>query len=83
MALSDYNLNDKQRETCAVLNMRNVVAKISKQQDVPYAEALLLFTESPVYDTLFDFETGIWRESPEYLLDLWNEQQNNNNPCLS
>ncbi len=83
MALSDYNLNDKQRETCAVLNMRNVVAKISKQQDVPYEEALLLFTESPVYDTLFDFETGIWRESPEYLLDLWNEQQNNNNPCLS
>ena len=73
MAISAYELSDKQRENCAVLNMRDAVAKISRQQDVPYDEALLLFTNSPVYNALFDFETGIWRESSEYLLALWND----------
>ncbi len=75
MATSDYELSDKERETCAVLNMRDAVAKISHQHDIPYEEALLLFTGSPVYDALFDFETGVWRESPEYLLALWNDVQ--------
>ncbi len=75
MATSACELSDKQRETCAVLNMRDAVAKISHQQDIPYEEALLLFTGSPVYDALFDFGTGVWRESPEYLLDLWNDAQ--------
>lgn len=75
MATSAYELSDKERETCAVLNMRDAVKKISHQQDIPYEEALLLFTGSPVYDALFDFETGVWRESPEYLLALWNDVQ--------
>lgn len=78
MAASAYELSDKERETCAVLNMRNAVKKISYQQDIPYEEALLLFTGSPVYDCLFDFETGVWRESPEYLLALWNDVQSGN-----
>lgn len=75
MATLSYELSDKQRENCAVLNMRDAVAKISHQQDIPYEEALLLFTDSPVYNALFDFETGVWRESPEYLLALWNDIQ--------
>lgn len=78
MATSAYELSDKQRETCAVLNMRNTVAKIANQQDITYEEALLRFTDSPVYDALFDFETGVWRESPEYLLALWNDTQSEN-----
>lgn len=76
MAILPYEFDDTQRETCAVLNMRDAVAKISHQQDIPYDEALLLFTDSPVYNALFDFETGVWRESPEYLLALWNDMQN-------
>lgn len=73
MAISAYELSDKQRENCAVLNMRDTVAKISRHQEISYDEALLLFINSPVYNALFDFETGVWRESPEYLLALWND----------
>lgn len=75
MATLTYELSDKQRENCAVLNMRDAVAKIAYQQDIPYDEALLLFTDSPVYNVLFDFKTGVWKESPEYLLALWNDIQ--------
>ena len=45
MATLTYELSDKQRENCAVLNMRDAVAKIAYQQDIPYDEALLLFTD--------------------------------------
>ncbi len=27
---------------------------------------------------IFDFETGVWRESPEYLLALWNDTRSEN-----
>ena len=36
-----------------------------------YEEALLCFTSSKVYEALFDYATGIWRESPDYLLNLY------------
>ena len=75
MAILPYEFDDTQRETCAVLNMRDAVAKLSEQQNIPYEDALMLFTDSVVYNALFDFETGVWRESPEYLLSLWNNIQ--------
>ena len=36
-----------------------------------YEEALLCFTSSKVYEALFDYATGIWLESPDYLLNLY------------
>ena len=39
--------------------------------DRRYEEALLCFTSSKVYEALFDYATGIWRESPDYLLNLY------------
>lgn len=75
METSAYELNDKQREACAVITMRDTVAKISAQEDIAYEEALLRFAESPVYDVLFDFDTGVWKEGPEYILSLWEKVQ--------
>ncbi len=68
MATSACDLSDKQRETCAVLNMRDAVAKISNQQDIPYEEALLLFTGSPVYDALFDLEPAFGEKARNIFL---------------
>lgn len=38
---------------------------------IPYEEALLRFTSSRVYNALFDYSTEIWKESSDYLLDLY------------
>lgn len=32
---------------------------------------LLCFANSKVYGALFDYDTGIWKESPDYLLSLY------------
>ncbi len=73
MVTSNANVTIAQKETCAVISMRDAVALLAQEKHIPYEDALLLFAGSRIYDALFDFDTGIWKESPEYLLDLYNK----------
>ncbi|MDO5424195.1 MAG: hypothetical protein Q4F41_10750 [Eubacteriales bacterium] len=77
MERSNYEATDKQKETCAVITMRDMVAKLAVREKIPYEEAMLRFTESRIYEALFDFETGIWKESSDYLLDLYDRYGTN------
>ena len=36
----------------------------------------IYFMSSNIYEALFDFDTGIWKESSEYLLDLYDRFSN-------
>lgn len=69
----NYNAEKRKKEARAVITMRNMVRNLAAHEKVSYKEALFLFTSSNVYDSLFNFDTGIWKESPEYLLDLYNQ----------
>ena len=71
METSNYNFTDSQKESCAVNMMRDTVEELSIREGISYEEALLRFTSSRVYEALFDFETGIWKESSDYLLNLY------------
>lgn len=51
--------------------MREAVGLLAKRENVLYEEALTRFAESKVYDALFDYETGIWKEDADYLLSLY------------
>ena len=70
MEMSNYNFTDTQKESCAVSLMRDTVKELALRDTISYEDALLRFTNSKVYETLFDYDTGIWRESPDYLLNL-------------
>ncbi len=72
MVISNDNVTLPQKETCAVISMRDAVALLAQEKNISYEDALILFAGSRIYDALFDFDTGIWRESSEYLLDLYN-----------
>ena len=71
------DITDKQRETCAIIVMRDAVAAIAKQENLSYDEAMVRFVRSRVYEALFDYETGIWKESPVYILDLYEKYGRN------
>lgn len=71
METSNYNLAERQKETCAVSTMRDMVDKLAVRENISYKDALILFASSRIYDALFDYDTGIWKESSEYLLDLY------------
>lgn len=63
----------RQKETCAIIAMRDMLRKLVVREKISYKEALFLFTSSNTYNSLFDFDTGIWKENSEYLLDLYEE----------
>lgn len=71
METLNYNFTDSQKESCAVDLMRDTVEALSLREGISYEEALFRFTSSKIYDTLFDYETGVWKESPDYLLNLY------------
>ncbi len=73
MVTSNDKMTTDQKETCAVISMRDAVALLAQEKQISYEDALLLFADSRIYDALFDYDTGIWKESPEYLLDLYNK----------
>lgn len=51
--------------------MRDAVGLLAERENVLYEEALTQFAESTVYDALFNYETGVWREDSDYLLSLY------------
>lgn len=71
MEISTHKLASKQKEACAVITMRTMVEKLAQRDSLGYDEALFHFADSPIYNALFDFETSIWMEGPEYLLSLY------------
>lgn len=73
MVTSNDKLTTTQKETCAVISMRDAAALMAREKQISYEDALLLLAGSRIYEALFDFDTGIWKESPEYLLDLYNK----------
>lgn len=66
-----YTITESQKECCAVIAMREAVKNLAIQENISYEEALLRFTSSRVYEALFDFDTEIWKESSDYLLNLY------------
>lgn len=74
-------VTDKVKEWCATVVMRDMLFKLAEQEKVSYEKAMLEFTASPIYDALFDFNTGIWKEGPVYLLDLYQEYAKHGNQC--
>lgn len=66
-----YTSTDSQKECCAVIAMREAVEMLAAREKIPYEEALLRFTSSRAYEALFDFDTEIWKEGSDYLLNLY------------
>lgn len=70
---------DEKKELCAVQLMRTMLEKHAERAGVTFEEDFLRFSVSPAYDALFDYDTGIWRDGPDYLETLY-EQSLANEP---
>ena len=83
MAMSTNQVSDKRKNACAVNLMRSMLVKYARKHNIPFEDAMLQFTESVTYETLFDFDTEIWKEGPDYLLDIYEEELANNHHLAS
>lgn len=68
---TNYETYESQKECCAVIAMREAVESLALRENITFEEALLRFTSSNIYEALFDFDTEIWKEGPDYLLNLY------------
>ncbi len=66
-------LNDQQREVCAVTVMRTMLEDYSEDTGIPFRKLFFQFAVSPAYDMLFDYSTGLWKEGPDYLRDTFED----------
>ena len=53
--------------------IREMLEMYAKKYHVTFDEALDGFTKSDTYNALYDFDTGLFREGPVYLLE-WYEK---------
>jgi hypothetical protein len=64
-------LDNHQKELCAVAVMRSMLEDYSVDMGIAFKEALFRFASSDTYNMLFDFSTGLWREGPDYLRNIF------------
>lgn len=66
----DNDISNKQKNAAAIMVMQRVLEIYSEKEAISLDEALMRFSNTPIYNALFDFETGLWMEGPDYILDL-------------
>lgn len=68
------NINDKTKEASALASMQRMLEKYAAKYGTFFDEAMEKYASSESYSALFDYDTGLWREGPDYLL-AWFEQE--------
>ena len=73
MTSSTFEVNNQQREACAVSVMRAMLEDYSVEKHIPFQQAFFEFSVSPAYKMLFDYSTGLWMEGPDYLRNTFED----------
>ena len=67
-------ITSDRKEATAITVMRCMLLTYAEEQHIPFEDAMLSFSQSKTYEDLFDFDTEIWKEGPEYLRCLYDEE---------
>ena len=62
------------KDATAISVMRCMLITFAEEKHIPFEQAMLDFSQSRTYEDLFDFDTEIWKEGPDYLRDLYDEE---------
>lgn len=75
MAAKSNTVSDKQKNYCAINIMKRMLIKYAQRNNLSFEDAMLDFVKSSTYEALFDYDTAIWKEGPDYLMALYKEEQ--------
>ncbi len=70
-------IGDEQKNAAAIMLLQMVLEKYSEKHSISIEEALTMFVSTPIYNAIFDFDTELWKEGPDYILDLLEKQVSN------
>ncbi len=61
----------KSRNTCADMILADAIEDYAREENLSRAEARSLILNSKAYECLYDFETNLWMEGPDYFIDFF------------
>lgn len=65
------DIDNQQKELCAVAVMRSMLEDYCMEQKVSFDDAFFKFVSSGAYSMLFDYSTGLWMEGQDYLRETF------------
>ena len=70
-------INKSQKEYCANNLAAMVIESLRDMYpEVRFSKLVSDFMDSKTYELLYDFETGMWAEGPDYILEWYLDEQN-------
>ena len=57
-------------KACADMTLANAIEDMAEEDNISIEEARNRIMESKSYECLYDFETGMWQEGPDYFRDF-------------
>jgi hypothetical protein len=57
-------------QQCADMIAADAIQDLAAKLEKPESDIRALVVESPAYEALYDFETGMWQEGPDYFASL-------------
>ena len=67
-------IDSKQKESAALATLQRALEKYSEKQSVSYEAALSAFSRSKTYKELFDYDSLLWTQGPDYLISVYEEE---------
>ncbi len=64
-------LTTSQIESAALAVLQRAMEKYSEKMHISYEEAFVEFASSNTYKELFDFDSLLWTQGPDYLIDIY------------
>lgn len=74
METSANTLSTDRKDATAITVMRCMLLSYAEEKNIPFERAMQEFVQSRTYGALFDFDAGVWREGPDYLRGLYDEE---------
>ena len=74
MATSSDTVSTDRKDATAITVMRCMLLAYAEEKDISFEQALQEFVQSRTYGALFDFDAGVWKEGPDYLRWLYDEE---------
>lgn len=64
-------VSDEAKEACAIETMHCMVLQYAADHRISFGDAFFAFATSTTYQALFDFDTAVWKDGPEYIRSLF------------
>ena len=74
MVTSSDAVSTDRKDATAITVMRCMLLTYAEEKGTSFEQALQEFAQSRTYGALFDFDAGVWKEGPDYLRWLYDEE---------